>query len=252
MSKARSDTRGGGYAGPAGDDTTYFLPRDLSAWEASWAASLGQIAPAPIASQRGEHHAPDMSPEAVEERSRLKRREAEALSFVRTYSGTFGLILDIRADRRFGSAYMRLSERQVDAILNSRDRDLARAESNQIDRELYADEQYASRSSQPVATPPTVITEGMYTVDGQPWKVQHTRADHTRLYAKRLDVIDGKGTWEYVTGGLSVIRSQGVAMTLEEAQAFGKLYGICAVCGAELTDETSIERGIGPVCAGRL
>jgi hypothetical protein len=41
-------------------------------------------------------------------------------------------------------------------------------------------------------------------------------------------------------------------MSLEEAKAFGRLYGVCVRCGATLTDEQSIEAGIGPVCAGRF
>lgn len=32
------------------------------------------------------------------------------------------------------------------------------------------------------------------------------------------------------------------------AIAYGKKYGICCVCGRELTDPASIERGIGPIC----
>lgn len=32
---------------------------------------------------------------------------------------------------------------------------------------------------------------------------------------------------------------------------FGKRFGICAICGRELTNETSVARGIGPVCYGR-
>lgn len=37
-------------------------------------------------------------------------------------------------------------------------------------------------------------------------------------------------------------------MSYAEAQEFGQLYGTCAVCGRTLTNETSIDRGIGPVC----
>lgn len=32
---------------------------------------------------------------------------------------------------------------------------------------------------------------------------------------------------------------------------FGKRFGVCAICGRELTNETSVARGIGPVCYGR-
>ncbi len=41
-------------------------------------------------------------------------------------------------------------------------------------------------------------------------------------------------------------------MTLEQAQEFGKLYGVCCRCAADLTDEDSIARGMGPVCAGKM
>lgn len=33
------------------------------------------------------------------------------------------------------------------------------------------------------------------------------------------------------------------------AVAYGKQFGICAVCGRDLSDEESVQRGIGPVCA---
>jgi len=39
---------------------------------------------------------------------------------------------------------------------------------------------------------------------------------------------------------------------LNAALAFGKRYGKCAVCARPLTDEASINRGIGPVCAERF
>jgi len=41
-------------------------------------------------------------------------------------------------------------------------------------------------------------------------------------------------------------------MSLEEAKEFGALYGTCCVCGRTLTNEDSIEAGIGPVCAGKV
>ena len=40
-------------------------------------------------------------------------------------------------------------------------------------------------------------------------------------------------------------------MTLEEAEEFGQLYGICCVCAAILTNPESIARGIGPVCGAK-
>lgn len=39
---------------------------------------------------------------------------------------------------------------------------------------------------------------------------------------------------------------------LTAAVAYGKKFGRCAVCGRELENAESIERGIGPVCAARM
>ena len=41
-------------------------------------------------------------------------------------------------------------------------------------------------------------------------------------------------------------------MSLADAKKFGALYGTCCVCGRTLTDEVSIEAGIGPVCAQKF
>ncbi len=39
---------------------------------------------------------------------------------------------------------------------------------------------------------------------------------------------------------------------LDAVMQIGQLTGICGICGRELTDETSIAMGIGPICAGRM
>lgn len=36
------------------------------------------------------------------------------------------------------------------------------------------------------------------------------------------------------------------------AIAFGKKFGLCSVCGRDLSDPESVERGIGPICYGKL
>lgn len=38
----------------------------------------------------------------------------------------------------------------------------------------------------------------------------------------------------------------------EAAQAYGRRYGSCAVCGRELSQKDSVDLGIGPICAGRM
>ena len=278
-----NDRRRGSYWVP-GDPRTYVLPQDIKDLDAAWAAYLGSQAPIDDIPEDSRGEA-DMSPEAIAERARLKARHDEAVRFIASYEGTFGLILDIRANPKWGTKYLRLSPRQVDAVLRSRDRDLERIETARINTELYADDEYQlflSRKETPDARPqngeapgleaqrptrstsPSAVTDGWYMVGDQPWKVQWNR-ERTRLYAKRL-VLRGPRAelresgldvaavpdWEYVPGGLRIIASEGVPMTTEVAQGYGKLYGVCAVCGRILTDEKSIADGLGPVCAAKL
>lgn len=39
---------------------------------------------------------------------------------------------------------------------------------------------------------------------------------------------------------------------LQTAMKYGKLSGVCCSCGRELTNDGSIEAGIGPICAGKF
>lgn len=54
--------------------------------------------------------------------------------------------------------------------------------------------------------------------------------------------------WEYAGTAYRFVQAD-QRMTLEQAKQFGAIYGVCCNCGATLTDEGSIEAGIGPVCA---
>lgn len=107
-----------------------------------------------------------------------------------------------------------------------------------------------------------VDTDGMYRdAAGTIYKVQKAVHGSGMLYAKRLVVSDLTGddegaparrvTFEYEPGAIKRLRPSD-RMTLEDAKAFGALYGTCCVCGRTLTDEKSIEAGIGPVCAGKV
>jgi Family of unknown function (DUF6011) len=74
------------------------------------------------------------------------------------------------------------------------------------------------------------------------------------LYAKKLvepSTFGARASFVYAPG---VIRRLTVAdrMSLEDAKAWGALYGTCCVCGRTLTDERSIAEGIGPVCGNRF
>lgn len=61
---------------------------------------------------------------------------------------------------------------------------------------------------------------------------------------------DEQPSWEYQGMAYRFVKAE-QKMTLEQAKAFGKIYGVCCDCGATLTDETSIANGIGPVCGAK-
>lgn len=114
---------------------------------------------------------------------------------------------------------------------------------------------------------PEPITEGFYVKNGVVFKVVRAIHGSGNLYAKEL-VIDelsalevapelrgsgqkfSHGTWIYARGAINHLRIEH-KLTAEKAVALGKLYGMCVRCGATLTREESIERGMGPVCAGK-
>lgn len=98
------------------------------------------------------------------------------------------------------------------------------------------------------------LEDGMYrSPDGTIRKVYVTVHGAHQQVAKRLVVADdGSASFEYEgKRGLRGLRPEH-RLTLEEAKKFGHVYGICCVCSATLTNEVSIEAGIGPVCGGRI
>lgn len=112
--------------------------------------------------------------------------------------------------------------------------------------------------------------DGIYrTPDGTIYKVQHAKLSTGRLYAKQLVLTrcrqpdcdhpttiqpDGShqhGHFEYAPGAIHTLTAD-MALTLEAARTFGRLYGICSRCGSDLTDETSIAAGLGPTCRSKF
>lgn len=91
------------------------------------------------------------------------------------------------------------------------------------------------------------VTDGMYLMDGRVFKVQIAKQGSGRLYAKELV----NGAFTYSPGMVNRLRLEH-RMTLEQAREYGRLYGVCCNCGADLTDEKSIEAGIGPICAKKF
>lgn len=105
---------------------------------------------------------------------------------------------------------------------------------------------------------PVVTEDGMYrTPDGQIYKVQVALHGSGRLYAKKLVELavprvlknDKIRTHDFEMEPGAIVRlTPAMKMTREEAMEWGKLYGTCCRCGLSLTDEASIDRGLGKVC----
>lgn len=68
-------------------------------------------------------------------------------------------------------------------------------------------------------------------------------------YAMVLHVASG--TFEYTPGVVRQLKASD-RLTVEEAARMGREAHRCMICGKSLTNSVSIERGIGPVCAGKL
>lgn len=94
-----------------------------------------------------------------------------------------------------------------------------------------------------------ITQDGIYLMDGQVFKVQKAVHGSGHLYAKLLDTATKK--FVYAPGMVGKLRAEH-KMTLEQAKEYGALYGICCNCCATLTNEVSIEAGIGPVCAKKF
>lgn len=101
------------------------------------------------------------------------------------------------------------------------------------------------------ARPAVKLEDGMYVLDGSIYKVQHAVHGSGKQYAKLLvpPAVEGeRAQFDYAPGMVAKLRPEH-RMTLEQAKEFGCTYGTCCVCGRTLTDERSIEAGIGPICA---
>lgn len=213
--------------------TVYEFPRQVKdldrEWDEWWASQGHEVTPAEELVVPVKAQAPGANKPVDPERA---ARYAEAVEYIKGYTGTFGLILDLRADQRFGTKWFRLSDRQIEVVLASKQREAR-----------WADERIVKEQA-----PSKQAADGFYNVDGAIYKVVKAVHGSGHPYAKRLNTE--RGGWEYAPGMVKTLRPEQM-LTLEEATRFGRLYGICVICGAPLTDEKSIEAGIGPICRGK-
>lgn len=108
------------------------------------------------------------------------------------------------------------------------------------------------------------LTDGIYKdpQTGNIYKAQYNKAqgNGSYLYCKvmaRVDEVVGRGgklrnkiTWTYAGSAAKTLQPEW-KLSAQDATEFGKLYGICIYCGAELTDEESIDRAVGKICWGK-
>lgn len=113
------------------------------------------------------------------------------------------------------------------------------------------------REAKASAFDPETLEDGFYMMDDKVYKVIVAVHGSGRKYAKQLD---DKGRWQMSPGSVRLLRPEN-KMTLDQAlevakhvatDVNGALYGRCFRCGRELTDEDSIERFMGPVCAAKF
>lgn len=97
------------------------------------------------------------------------------------------------------------------------------------------------------------VTEaGLYRDGDTVYRVKWNK-EGTNLYAVRFvpEATSKSARFVYEGGAVKRLNADN-RLTVEEAEKLGAHYGVCCVCGAELTDAKSIERGIGPVCVKKV
>lgn len=123
---------------------------------------------------------------------------------------------------------------------------LTRQDASRLIEALLASPRKPAVATPAIPAKPAVVEAGMYRTEaGEIFKVQPARGTGN-LYAK---VLTPEG-FVYAQGAIRKLSADD-KMTLEQAKAFGVATGVCCVCGRDLTDQTSVEAGIGPVCAKR-
>jgi hypothetical protein len=91
--------------------------------------------------------------------------------------------------------------------------------------------------------------------DGQTYRTPDGRVFHA--YRTQRGVLCVKlwdadaDAFEYY-GAATRMPAGAVLMSREDAAEFGKATGTCCVCMRHLTDDESVARGIGPVCASKF
>lgn len=102
-------------------------------------------------------------------------------------------------------------------------------------------------ADEPAKTSTVLVGVGFYEIDGNIYKVVKSRGG--KLYAKLITEDHPRGA---MAPGVIFRLTLEMKLTLETAAAYGKATGRCCICGLMLEVTESIERGIGPICYGKM
>lgn len=130
----------------------------------------------------------------------------------------------------------------VDSLIHTKPETLTKAGASQAIDILMA---MPNKAVTKVTTTSKTIEPGFYKVGDKVYKVQ-TSPNSGYNFAK---VLTAHG-FEYAKGAIKTI-TPADKLTLADAKEYGKVHGSCIICQRTLTDEGSIEAGIGPICAGK-
>lgn len=184
-----------------------------------------------------------------------KARFNEAVAYIRDYTGRWDFILSLRLPPpmgKWGTKWFRLSDRQVEVILNAKARDAERArerQQNETGRDLTAlpyGRTRAAVENESGELTFLLIDRPAANSNWHGWVFvkQQQGPNEVKLGAQRPGQT-------YVGQWPSLI-DKVLADPLAAVARYGLALGICGVCGLPLTNAESRESGIGPVCRSRL
>lgn len=98
---------------------------------------------------------------------------------------------------------------------------------------------------------PKVTQPGMYRSGDDVFQVMWGNEEKTYLFAKIWDSETERFRFRQGAGDLYKLDPAGL-MSFEDAAQFSREISRCCVCSKRLTKQSSIDAGIGPICAGKM